>query len=118
MKTKGIFPLLLLAGTLLTAACATPTGKQAGNNSFEWGQVPQQPDLSWADSVGSRQMPGNNVILSANSFGAVADSTVLSTEAIQKAIDSCAVSGGGTVVLQPGYYQTCLLYTSPSPRDS
>ena len=86
MKTKSIFPLFLLAGTLLTAACATPTAKQAGNNSFEWGQVPQQPDLSWADSVGSRQMPGNHVILSANSFGAVADSTVLSTEAIQKAI--------------------------------
>ena len=106
MKTKGIFPLLLLAGTLLTAACATPTAKQAGNNSFEWGQVPQQPDLSWADSVGSRQMPGNNLILSANSFGAVADSTVLSTEAIQKAIDSCSVSGGGTVTLQPGYKQT------------
>ncbi len=74
------------------------------------GQVPQQPDLSWADSVGSRQMPGNHVILSANSFGAVADSTVLSTEAIQKAIDSCAVSGGGTVVLQPGYYQTGALF--------
>ena len=110
MKTKSIFPLFLLAGTLLTAACATPTAKQAGNNSFEWGQVPQQPDLSWADSVGSRQMPGNHVILSANSFGAVADSTVLSTEAIQKAIDSCAVSGGGTVVLQPGYYQTGALF--------
>ena len=110
MKTKSIFPLFLLAGTLLTAACATPTAKQAGNNSFEWGQVPQQPDLSWADSVGSRQMPGNHVILSANSFGAVADSTVLSTEAIQKAIDSCAVIGGGTVVFQPGYYQTGALF--------
>ncbi len=110
MKTKSIFPLFLLAGTLLTAACATPTAKQAGNNSFEWGQVPQQPDLSWADSVGSRQMPGNNLILSANSFGAVADSTVLSTEAIQKAIDSCSVSGGGTVTLQPGYYQTGALF--------
>ena len=43
-------------------------------------------------------------------LGAVADSTVLSTEAIQKAIDSCAVSGGGTVVLQPGYYQTGALF--------
>ena len=110
MKTKSIFPLFLLAGTLLTAACVTPTAKQAGSNSFEWGQVPQQPDLSWADSVGSRQMPGNSLILSANSFGAVADSTVLSTEAIQKAIDSCSVSGGGTVTLQPGYYQTGALF--------
>ena len=106
LKTKSIFPLFLLAGTLLTAACATPTAKQAGNNSFEWGQVQQTADLSWADSAGSRQIPGNKIILSANSFGAVADSTVLSTEAIQKAIDSCAVIGGGTVVFQPGYYQT------------
>ena len=106
MKSKSIFPLLL-AGTFFIAC--TPA-KQAGSNSFEWGQVPQQPDLSWADSVGSRQTPGNNHLLSANSFGAVADSTVLSTEAIQKAIDSCAVSGGGTVTLQPGYYQTGALF--------
>ena len=106
MKSKSILPLLV-AGSFFIAC--TPA-KQAGSNSFEWGQVPQQPDLSWADSVGSRQTPGNDLILSANSFGAVADSTVLSTEAIQKAIDSCAVSGGGTVTLQPGYYQTGALF--------
>ena len=105
MRIKNILPLLL-AGSLMIAC--TPA-KQAGN-SFEWGQVPQQPDLSWADSVGSRQLPGDKMIISANSFGAVADSTVLSTEAIQKAIDSCAISGGGTVVLQPGYYQTGALF--------
>ena len=105
MRIKNLLPLLL-AGSLMIAC--TPA-KQAGN-SFEWGQVPQQPDLSWADSVGSRQLPGDKMIISANSFGAVADSTVLSTEAIQKAIDSCAISGGGTVVLQPGYYQTGALF--------
>lgn len=105
MRIKNILPLLL-AGSFMVAC--TPA-KQAGN-SFEWGQVPQQPDLSWADSVGSRQLPGDKMIISANSFGAVADSTVLSTEAIQKAIDSCAVSGGGTVILQPGYYQTGALF--------
>ena len=105
MRIKNILPLLL-AGSFMVAC--TPA-KQAGN-SFEWGQVPQQPDLSWADSVGSRQLPGDKMIISANSFGAVADSTVLSTEAIQKAIDSCSVSGGGTVTLQPGYYQTGALF--------
>ena len=78
MRIKNLLPLLL-AGSLMIAC--TPA-KQAGN-SFEWGQVPQQPDLSWADSVGSRQLPGDKMIISANSFGAVADSTVLSTEAIQ-----------------------------------
>ena len=86
MRIKNILPLLL-AGSFMVAC--TPA-KQAGN-SFEWGQVPQQPDLSWADSVGSRQLPGDKMIISANSFGAVADSTVLSTEAIQKAIDSCCL---------------------------
>lgn len=48
--------------------------------------------------------------MSANSFGAIADSTVLSTEAIQKAIDSCAANGGGTVTLQSGYYLTGALF--------
>lgn len=105
MRIRNILPLLL-TGAFLTAC--TPA-KQAGNN-FEWGQVPQQPDLSWADSVGSRQLPGNKRTIIANSLGAIADSTVLSTEAIQKAIDSCAISGGGTVVLQPGYYQTGALF--------
>lgn len=105
MRIKNILPLLL-AGTLCIA-CSP--GKRAENH-FEWGQVPQQPDLSWADSVGSRQIPENKVTLSANSFGAVADSMILSTEAIQKAIDSCSVSGGGEVFLSPGYYQTGALF--------
>lgn len=105
MKINSIL-LLLIAGTNFIA-CTPP--KQTGS-SFDWGQLPQQPDLSWADSVGSRQTPENHVTLSANSFGAVADSTVLSTEAIQQAIDSCSVSGGGTVSLEPGYYQTGALF--------
>ena len=46
------------AGSLMIAC--TPA-KQAGN-SFEWGQVPQQPDLSWADSVGA-QLPGDKIII-------------------------------------------------------
>jgi polygalacturonase len=41
-----------------------------------------------------------------NDFGAVADSTVLSTQAIQKAIDACSANGGGQVVVPAGFYQT------------
>jgi polygalacturonase len=41
-----------------------------------------------------------------NDFGAVADSTVLSTQAIQRAIDVCSENGGGQVVIPAGYYQT------------
>lgn len=38
-------------------------------------------------------------------FGAVNDTTVLSTAAIQKAIDSCAEEGGGTVFIPAGNYK-------------
>ena len=105
MKNKNILALCVAVPLFIACTPAKQTGKD-----FQWGELPQQPDLSWADSVGSRQEPINNITLSANSLGAVADSTVLSTTAIQKAIDSCAVSGGGTVTLQPGYYQTGALF--------
>lgn len=100
MKIRTII-LSLAAGIQLSACSTQPTEK-----GFEWGDTIQQPDLSWADSVGNRHRFDNETVVSANSFGAVADSNILSTDAIQKAIDYCASSGGGTVTLQPGYYQT------------
>lgn len=105
MNLKRII-LILMAGAQLSA-CHSPQPKET---VFEWGAVPQYPDLSWADSVGNRYEPNNKVVVSANSFGAVADSSILSTDAIQKAIDYCAVAGGGTVTLEPGYYQTGALF--------
>lgn len=39
-------------------------------------------------------------------FGAVADTTVLSTQAIQQAIDVCADAGGGRVVVPSGSFKT------------
>ena len=39
-------------------------------------------------------------------FGAVSDTTVLSTAAIQQAIDQCAADGGGRVVVPTGHYKT------------
>lgn len=39
------------------------------------------------------------------SFGAVSDTTVLSTKAVQTAIDACAAKGGGRVVVPSGSYQ-------------
>lgn len=43
---------------------------------------------------------------SIDDFGAVADSAVLSTQAIQKAIDACSANGGGQVVVPAGQYKT------------
>jgi len=39
-------------------------------------------------------------------YGATADTTRLSTEAIQKAIDECSAAGGGRVVVPAGGYKT------------
>jgi polygalacturonase len=41
-----------------------------------------------------------------NDFGAVADSSVVSTQAIQAAIDICSTNGGGQVIIPTGYYKT------------
>ena len=40
------------------------------------------------------------------SYGAKNDTTVLSTEAIQQAIDACATNGGGRVLVPAGQYKT------------
>lgn len=37
-------------------------------------------------------------------YGAVANKTIISTSAIQRAVDSCAANGGGTVYFPPGDY--------------
>lgn len=104
MRINSILTSLLT--TVFLTACNS--GRQA-ENAYDWGKLPQQADLNWADSVGSRKQP-KGTIVSANSFGAIADSTKLSTEAIQKAIDSCAASGGGTVTLAPGHYLVGALF--------
>ena len=61
-------------------------------------------------------------------FGAKGDGATKDTHAVQQALDRCAVFGGGEVVISGGTFvvgairigsnTTCLLYTSPSPRDS
>ncbi|MDE5784933.1 MAG: glycoside hydrolase [Duncaniella sp.] len=43
-------------------------------------------------------------------FGAVCDTTVLSTNALQGAIDACNAAGGGTVLVPAGSYKTGSLF--------
>ena len=109
MKINSILSSILfgtfLFGTLLVA-CQPSKQPEV---SFDWGSLPQPVDLSWADSVGSRQQPGDKVV-SANTYGAIANSTKFCTEAIQKAIDVCSASGGGTVTLAQGRYSVGALF--------
>lgn len=63
-----------------------------------------QNTSGWVNKVGARIVPVKTGIFKVS--GASADGLVLSTAAIQKAIDACAAAGGGTVVFDPGIYLT------------
>ncbi|WP_321334236.1 glycosyl hydrolase family 28 protein [uncultured Bacteroides sp.] len=97
----------------LAALCLCGCGSLNKNSgdipSFDWLNASERGDLSWAKEVGSRQFPKDK-IFRVKAFGAVNDSTVLSTLAIQRTIDSCSNAGGGIVAFEPGYYQTGALF--------
>jgi len=58
----------------------------------------------WVKEAGAKTLPSNPKIFNANTFGANTDTTILSTKALQTAIDSCSSHGGGIVTLNPGRY--------------
>ena len=64
----------------------------------------------WTTEVGARSAPNVARIFSANSYGAIADEKKNSTRAIQKAIETCAKAGGGTITFKPGRYVTGALF--------
>lgn len=107
MKLTIHLPIYYLTIILLTACCGKK--EHSGYPTFEWAK-PEQIDLSWANDVGAKQFPGNTAIYNANEFGAVNDTSILSTVAIQKAIDFCYEKGGGTVTLNPGNYVSGALF--------
>jgi polygalacturonase len=48
--------------------------------------------------------PTNSVVFNVRAYGAMGDSKTLDSPAINKAIDACAVAGGGTVLMPAGTY--------------
>lgn len=63
------------------------------------------PNFSWIEEVGAKRFPTqDHTPISVNDFGAVADTSIISTQAIQAAIDACAAQGGGKVVFEAGDY--------------
>lgn len=65
---------------------------------------------NWTKKVGARTVPQKNKLFPANNYGAKADGVTNSTAAIQKAIDECSKSGGGTVLFAPGTYVTGAIF--------
>ncbi|MBC7616674.1 MAG: glycoside hydrolase family 28 protein [Pedobacter sp.] len=73
--------------------------------------VMAQPNTpSWVAKVGARKvvLPSKNYLV--NNFGAKNDAKTLNTVFIQKAIDACALKGGGIVSFLPGKYLTGSLF--------
>lgn len=54
--------------------------------------------------IGSRQSRASAALFNVRDFGAVGDGTNKNTIAFQKALDTCAVNGGGEVVVPAGNY--------------
>lgn len=100
-KWVGCLGVAFLVGCIHTSKQDIP--------SFDWIQSNHQMDFSWVEEVGAKNIPKGDTF-SANSYGAVNDSTRLSTQAIQAAIDACCKAGGGIVTFEPGYYQTGALF--------
>ena len=62
--------------------------------------------LCSAASLFAQSTPPSNGTCDVRAFGAKGDGTALDTDAISKAILTCAEAGGGTVVFHPGTYVT------------
>lgn len=62
------------------------------------------PNFKWIAEVGSKKQPSTDKTYNVVSFGAIADTSVLSTKAVQAAIDECSKNGGGIVTFAPGNY--------------
>jgi len=65
---------------------------------------------AWVKEVGARQSPKSHHLFLANAYGAVGNGLANSTKAIQKAVDACAIGGGGIVSFQPGRYVTGAIF--------
>jgi polygalacturonase len=65
---------------------------------------------AWIKNVGAKTFPSSKRIVFANDFGALSDTAIVSTKAIQSAIDKCASAGGGVVKFSPGVYVTGSLF--------
>ena len=65
---------------------------------------------SWTKNVGAQSFPESGKIVNATKMGAQNNGLIVSTKAIQAAIDSCAALGGGKVVFDPGMYLTGALF--------
>jgi polygalacturonase len=66
----------------------------------------ENKETGWVAKVGARITPALKKIFWVNDFGAHQNDTIVSTPAIQKAIDACSAAGGGIVSFKSGTYRS------------
>lgn len=113
-RKRGIsVGLLAIASFLLVGGSLTGCSTEATQNSvievgqlpaFDWGSEAPQPNFDWVAEVGAQTVP-NGKIYRAAAYGLVNDTTLLSTAALQSAIDACHQAGGGRVSVPQGNYR-------------
>ena len=101
-----VLSMLAITGVIYNSCVNNQTKGMTDNflPEFNWGENTALPDLSWAEKVGAKTIPSEK-IFRAEDFGLVNDTTLLSTEAIQNAINACHNAGGGTVIMPAGHYR-------------
>ena len=101
MKKKITLALLLISPFLIT-------GTSAGTNKkTNTGTSPV------ATSKGEKESKNKTARFVITTYGAIADGKTLNSKAIQAAIDQCAQSGGGTVVIPKGEFLSGALFIKP-----
>lgn len=94
-----------LLGLVILCILCSCNDKQQVFPEFEWLGESERPDVSWINQAGAKTFPGKDVF-PVNDYDAVGDGATFCGDAIQKAIDACHDSGGGTVTFEPGVYLT------------
>ena len=89
-----------------------------GGGEFYWDEGSGEPAISGmiVDATGGQWRRLYSGIVNVHAFGAVGDGIVDDTAALQACFDFAVPKSG--IVLMNGHFRICLLYTSPSPRDS
>ncbi|WP_223713281.1 glycoside hydrolase family 28 protein [Niabella beijingensis] len=77
---------------------------------FMWSAIVCGQTPGWVKRVGARSFPAVQKIYSVNGYRVYKNSSKLSTDGIQKAIDACSKKGGGIVRFEKGTYTTGALF--------